>query len=264
MISIKKTPGWESMEKIFRYEWRKRLDWFFYEFSKQATFIFHEKLLGSLEDVVGVDDYKERLVVAELRQGKKKSWFAIAALAEGGANFNGKTTILNVVPRFSLEKDAVKEILYSYGPWTIDTIPFVPSIRQAAVTITEADEKDVIALAERNIANGSIVNELMLKYNLSFEPRFVVWKKLRVIPDWRVEAIKIEYGLTDNSRPHWRPSLRWLEKTGIKELQKIKPLNRVWFDPNFSGFKKFQKIQEKFTESDLKEIQEFQDKIRKR
>lgn len=268
MISIKKNQQWDNFEKIFSTEWRKRFEWFLYEFGRRATYMFHEKLLDNLDSVVGIEDYKNRLVIAEMRQRKKRSWFAIAALAKspGNAEFDGRTTLLNVVPRFKngLGADPVTEILANYGPWTIDTIPFIPSVRQAAVVISAVKADEIVKVANVNLANSGNVSALMSRYNLAFEPRFVVWKKLRVVPDWAVEAVKIEYGLSENSKAHWRPTLKWMRSQGIRELSKTKVLTRVWFDPSFTGFKNKKRVQIKLTETELKEIQEFQNKIRKK
>lgn len=268
MISIVKNKAWEDFEKIFSHEWRERFEWFLYEFGRQATYLFHTQLLDTLSNVVGVEDYKDRLVIAELRQKKKRSWFAIAALAQspGNANFDGRVTLITVVPRFTLGagKDPITEILADYGPWTIDTIPFIPSIRQAAVVITAAEEAEVAKTANTNLTNAENVSGIMKKHGVTYEPRFVVWKKLRVVPDWAVEAIKIEYGLVPNSKAHWRPTIRWMQTQGIRKLATDKQLRRVWFDPTFAGYKNRKKVQEHFTERELKDIQDFQNKVRRK
>lgn len=265
MIQITPNRAWINFSTIYgSSDILRRYQWFQYEFGKRASELFLKNLGQRISKLPGSVDYKKRLMVAEIRDKGKKSWFAIMASAKSlsDARLDPKETIFFVNSRFKIKGDPVFEILEKNGPWTVNTIPFVPSDRQGGTVARRVTARDVETIEKKKGAIWDTLQAKMVEAGIPFEDRLVVYQKLRVVRDLEADAIAYEFGLR-GGRPHWRPSLRWLKKQGIKEiLIQEKDLVRVWTSPKFTKYRAFRRLNVKLTQKDLVRIQEFQDKVR--
>jgi hypothetical protein len=126
----------------------------------------------------------------------------------------------------------------------------------------EMPEAKVKAILDSNMDQGQKTRSAMVAHGVPFEPRHSVYDKLKVIEDIELLALRIEFGLADKSKPHWRPSLRWLKRQGIEKLEKDNDLLRVWLDPAFGKYRLFRHSRIKLNPSELKRIENFQKKVR--
>ncbi len=263
MIKIKPNRAFGRFASIYgRPEILARYRWFLYEWSKRVTRTYLKHLRASLKEVRGTKEYRRRLVVAELRVRGKQSWFAVVASAKSGSGLDPKTTRLDVVARFKEPEDPAFLILEQMGPWTVDTLPFLPSSRQGQVVSKTVSEKDVVAIREANFSNSSQLSSKMVRFGLSFDERDKVHRDLRIVRDIEVQALAIEFGMAKQSKAHWRPSLRWIKKNAIRWGAKDKDLVRVWFDPNFKKYRLRKRLKIKLSAKDLSLIQEFQNRLK--
>lgn len=266
LLEITPHAGWKVVNKIFAdKDIIERYRWFLFEFGKKSTKLFVRHIKDRLTTIPGSVDYKKRLVMAEIRDRGSRSWWAIVLSARSttDSEYDPKTSIFSVVTRFSgVEDDPVGEILEALGPWTIDTIPFVPSTRAGTVIQKTVTVKEHDRIRELNFKNGDITSQRMVKHGISFDQRHVVFQKLRVIRDYEIEALGHEFGTVKKAKPHWRPSLRWIKKEGLKKLEKDKDLIRVFTDPRFGKWRQRRHIGVNLTQAELKLLSRFQDKVR--
>lgn len=265
MISIEPNRKWKGFSAIYgNKDIIARYTWFLNEFGRRATKIFLKNLGQNISKIPGTQDYKKRLILAEIRDKGKRSWFAVVASAKNldGAKYDALTSIFEVVSRFDLPDDPVKVILQLMGPWTVDTIPFIPSERQGQVVMKTVDEKLVVQTREKNFAQGDKTTSAMIRYGLVYENRDAIYQKLKVVRDFELQAIRLEFGLVKEGQPHWRPSLRWMKKNGLKKIEKEKDFINVWFDPKFKKYRFKRQVKVKLTQDDLNRMEEFQNKVR--
>lgn len=263
MIKIKPSRAFKRFSSIYGSpDILARYRWFLYEWSKRVTRTYLKHLRSSLKDVRGTKEYRRRLVVAELRVKGKQSWFAVVASAKSGAGLDPRTTRLEVVARFKEPKDPAFAILEQMGPWTVDTLPFLPSSRQGQVISKTVAEKDVEAIRESNFANSSQLTSKMVTFGLAFEDREKVHRDLKIVRDIELQALAIEFGMAKQSKAHWRPSLRWIKKNAVRWGAKDKDLVRVWFDPNFKKYRLIKRLKIKLSTKDLGLIREFQNRLK--
>ena len=241
---------------------KDRYRWFLYEFGKRVTRTFLKHLKAEIKGVQGTKDYRKSLVLAEIRDKGKASWFAVVATAKPMAGHNPKESVLFVEARFKRNDDPVYAILERMGPWTVDTIPFLPNERQGQVILKQAKEKEVETLREVNFANGDALTSKMIVFGIEFTPRDKVYEELKVVRDIEIYALSLEFGMAQNAKPHWRPSLRWMQRNIVKFGQKDRDLFRVWYDPGFRKYRVQRRLQIRLTKKDLQRIQSFQDKVR--
>lgn len=213
--------------------------------------------------MAGTDEYRRRLVLAEIRDKGKASWFAVVASAKPlGTGIDPEETVLEVVARFKAKDDPVFVILETMGPWIVDTIPFVPSQRQGQVVVKKAKPKEVQALRDRQNGNLSNTTSKMVAFGIEFDPKDKIHSELRVLRNIEVEALAIEFGMAKNSKPHWRPSLRWIKRNIVQIATKERDLFRVWYDPEFKKYRVKRRLRVQLSVKDLQRIKEFQDKVR--
>lgn len=264
MIEIIPTSGWKRFEKIFGSSVRERYRWFLFEFGKKANLLFQKRLGESASKLPGGNVYKKRLALAEVRDKAKRSWFATVMEAQTleQGEYDADRVILSVASRYSgIAGDPVREILQAFGPWTVETIPFVPKSRTGLVVAKEAEEEKVAEVREANLARGDTVRAKMLELEVPFDPRDVVYQTLNVVPDFASLAKSWEFGSRKGGVPVWRPSLRWLRTTGVKQLQKDKKLLRVWTEANFR-YRVVRHLGLRLTSEELKAIQNWQNSLR--
>jgi len=266
LFKIETTKQWDNFASIYgAKDIRLRYQWFLFEFGKRASRLFYKHLLQQISEIPGSTNYKKSLMLAEVRDKGKMAWWAIVASAKplGNAKYDPKTSLFVVASRFTnVDSDPVKEILEDMGPWTVDTIPFLPSARAGQVVLKEVSEDQVERTKEANLAQGQDTRSKMVKHGIPFEQRNVVYSKLRVIEDIEMNALRIEFGLAEKSKAHWRPSIRWIKRQGMARLEKDRDLIRVWIDPRFIKYRQFRHFRVKLKQAELKRIQNFQNKVR--
>jgi hypothetical protein len=265
MLSIKPNSKWVGFSKIYGKEVLHRYRWFLFEFGKRSTRLFYKHLLQSIRTIPGTTEYRKRLMITEIRDKGAKAWWAIVASGKqfGKAEYDPNRNIFQVATRFpGIEGDPVYEILELMGPWTVETLPFIPSQRAGQVVMRTVTEAEVESVKNKNFKNGALTKTKMIKYGLMFEPRHIVYRELRVMTDVEVEAIRMEFGLKEKAKPHWRPSLRWIKREGIRKLENDKELMRVWTDPKFLRFKLIRHLRTILRPAEVKRIQKFQNQIR--
>lgn len=264
MIRITKNQQWKQFERLFNKDILKRYEWFLWEFSHRLTLQVNDYLLGRLPDVIGDVEYKKRLAVAEIRDKKMKVWWAIAARAfdMSELEIDPGRTIFKVSTRMKIKNDPVADILQDYGPWTLDTIPWVPVLRQAAVVAKTVTAKEVNETYLDNRRNWKEISALLENYKIDTMPRQMVLSRLRAVTDLSVQAIRMEYGLEEGSSPHWRPAIKWARNEAPKVLKNDEDLFRSMTDPKFQKWKRKGHEKDHMTEAEVKALQEFQDKVR--
>lgn len=262
MLSIKKNSAWIRFEKLFGKDILKRYDWFLFEFGKKMTRLIHDELLGRIDEIKGAESYKKRLVIAEIRHSNERAWFAIAAkaISISDAKKESKNQILKVVKRFKLkdERDPIQEILEQYGPWTEESIPFVPSQRQAMIVVQNVSEEKYDEVLKRNAADIVEYTKLMSEFKINTQPRFDVKSKLKVVKDLEIQALKIEYRKVPDGKPHWRPSIKYGKTQGLRKLMTDKDLIRSMTEASFIKWKTRKHLRIKITASEYKIFDKFQ------
>jgi hypothetical protein len=265
MLSIRPDAAFKRMNRIYgSKDIVRRYEWFLFEYGKRASRLFYKHLLQQISEIPGTKNYKKALMLAEIRDRGRRAWWAIVASAKpmGAAQYSPKTSIFQVSSRFTVDEDPVREILDEMGPWTVETIPFVPSPRAGQVVLKTVSEEQVKAVKEMNLRNGEKTNQAMIRHGISYTPRHVVYQKLRVIEDIEMNALRIEFGLAEKSKAHWRPSIRWIKRVGYRQLERDQDLIRVWMDATFAKYRLLRHFGVKLTPEELKRIQSFQDKFK--
>lgn len=266
-FSIKPNAKWKEASRLFE-TMDKRYSWFQYEFSRRAIILFYKMLGDEIKKIKqGPAGYRKRLVMAEIRDTAKKSWFAVVVKAKPAKNtdFSSENTVLKIISRFpDMEGfDPVRDILQEYGPWTAETIPFVPSKRYAIISPEKARSDRVRNVALENKKNMSKISMLMKENHIVPDSRFEIIQKLHLVEDLEKAIWEIEFARTSRSHPHWTRALRKFRGVILRRMMNQRDLIAVLTNSKNFKYKTRAKVRNKLTTKDLRSMEKFIRKVQR-
>jgi len=204
-----------------------------------------------------------------LTRVREEHWAAIAVRAEaqkGDDLFRqSKNIIIKIKPhRRKLLKNRMSHLipLIRYGPWTPDTIPYIPKPSEALVLYVKVPVMDRKYFRDRNIKDMRKVRSMLAREGISTKDPLKNLSKIYAVEEIEYYALRREFGLLAAEKPIWKPSIKFMKKKGAEYLITTnKQLWRTLFDPSYKGYG----MLGRFTEIDadhVKSFQSFQDKVR--
>jgi len=129
-------------------------------------------------------------------------------------------TVLYVKPkRISGSPDPAAVILAEHNPWTMDTLPFEPTNRQATITSRKVSKREMATIRERRQAEKPDVISKLSSIGVD-SVRLHPLLSRRVGRDIAFEVMRREFGLQGDHSAHWRPALRKARTTIPERLLK--------------------------------------------
>lgn len=275
-LDVRDTGGVAALLKQLRVYAKKRLPALMGYVTERAA---QEVREGILERVNGTDlegVYRKSLSVARVAGVNPNKGVAytlrVNPRAERITPVMAKKTILFVVPRASVLVPPLPEVLIlkNHGPWTPETLPFLPADRNARVfyrTVT-AKEADEVTAKQKDPAQRLKIKTLLDQ--VGFRPPRADLKlqtpppAVRAIPDAAYAGFRTEFGYGGGERvAHWAPSLRDLKRGGLKRLLKSKTLKKAVERARFDEWKKWPpRTVDKVSQQDTMRYKAFQTKVR--
>lgn len=251
----------------FLQELPKRYEWFCFEFGKTVANYFYDLLSEEISGIRRVPkDYKKRLVVAEIRDSGAKYWFAVAvkSVPMRSTERREDNTVIKVISRFPGEfADPAYEILQSYGPWTVDMLPYIPA-RQSAIIVAEAASAGRVEdVRQRNKNTRSKWMQLMIEYGIEPEIRSNIPYKLKIIEDLEKLVNEMEFGVGPRWHPHWAKALRKTRSNMIRMLLTHRDLLASMTDPKFKKYRVKVHLSQKLRSEDVRNFEKFQKRLLK-
>lgn len=256
MIKIEPSGDWNLLTALSE-EWPRRVEWFMFEFAKQYALKVQKRMMRDMGRIKGPKDYRRRLIVAEMR-GANASWFALAVKARAFERKDAQTSLLYVTPRFDIPDDP-STLLQARNPWTVDTLPFVPSERQALITVRNASEDAVRSVTRAKQEQMDTIISELAKLNLTPESRVEVMKSLKISDS--PEKIINDLEFNSASGKHWGPALRWARIYVVKRLLKSDRLVGVILDPNNRIWVRKKHLKDKIKATEVRTFYRFQERL---
>lgn len=275
-IGVRDTGGIDALMKQLRTYMKKRLPALMGYIAEQAAQEVREDILERVNgtDLEGV--YRKSLSVARvtgLNTNKGVAYtLRVNPRAERITPVMAKKTILRVVPRASVLVPALPEVLIlkNHGPWTPETLPFMPSDRNARLyyqTVT-AKEADAVTAKQKDPAQRLKIKTLLDQ--VGFRPPRQNLKlqtpppAIRAIPDAAYAGFRMEFGYGGGERvAHWAPSLRALKLGGLRRVLKSKALKNAVERLRFDAWKQWPpRTVDKVSQQDTMRYKAFQKRVR--
>lgn len=135
-------------------------------------------------------------------------------------------------------------ILERYNPWTLDTIPFLPKQSQAFVQKVKAGRRRALKVQHQRTRDRrkwqrelSKVGFRDITRKVKVRPKFKYRKKIAPVV---LDALRMEFGLDRDPKPHWGPGIRRFVSVGVRSLRRKHPgLTSVLTKLGFRSWRKW-------------------------
>jgi hypothetical protein len=215
-----------------------------------------------------LENYTNDFELVQLDSGKDISYGFVykGGPISSSAEQDTDTTVLEVMPikkkvgRWSL----IFSIMGEYGPFTLNTWPLKIPKDRAYISFRNVSKAEVKNIEERNQREANDIRLALSKTGMrvSLHDFGTVTNSLDIKKDMAFTVMRKELGIATRATPHWRPGIR-TAKSGNSVNRAINDMEvqKSMSDMNYQGWKGLGMMSETVSNSDIKEIEEFQDKI---
>jgi hypothetical protein len=174
----------------------------------------------------------------------------------------GETVLLYVqkTPAFLKPTPATVKVLIKYSPWTVDTLPFMPSKRDATIVKRRVDRKEVKKVRKMRARDKfkwkASLEQSGLRSQTKLKP-----SDIQALSDLGHQSVQMEFGLGTRSAPHWRPAVLWAFRGGTMGLLQAEEVRRALTDPRFDKWKGWKPVSRRVSRQDVQDLVAFQQKL---
>jgi hypothetical protein len=228
----------------------------------------HAGLLERIPEKDEWSSYRNGLEVVGVAS-KNKGFYAIRLQANGrggSAQVDPPRTLIYIRPHRRLSKvPPMIQILSQYSPWTADTLPFMPSKRDAIVVSRRSTKQVTARVASQRKRDRPFWSKEMVKAG-----RKETKKSNRVKPsiaakpatDYAYQALRLEFGLGIRAVPHWRPSIRPFIRNPLRAIMARDPQLAEYLSPKFRGWKSWRsKVKNTISKAEAAKFVPFQQRL---
>lgn len=248
-IEIGPDKGFRLAQRMLRRrEWEQRQD------RTMAKVAYHTavEVKGLVaERLPSKDDYStyasslEVVKVAGVRPAEGVAYaIRVRPRAQRVRKVDSKKVVLYIRPRRRLARVPPQiEVLEKYNPWTLDTLPFMPKKREALVIMRRVNGREVTKIGEQRKRDKPQWRKELARVGVApakGATKLKLGRNTKALPDVAFEALRLEFGLGVQPKPHWRPALRHFLPTGFRSmLRKMPELQAALTKPKFFGWRKW-------------------------
>ncbi len=186
----------------------------------------HQKILEIIPNTEDWDSYRSSLEVVKvtgLGEGLTAHALRSAPRSRKVKTSDVNRTLLYIQPKRRLRrvKPEIK-ILEKYSPWTIPTIPFLPSHSQAVIVSRKVSKFQIGKVSKARKKDQTEWKKELVKVGragLGGASKVDLSSRVTAVPDVSYDGVRLEFGYRgSHAIPHWRPSIRSLISSGIRTL----------------------------------------------
>jgi hypothetical protein len=155
--------------------------------------------------------------------------------------------------------------LEKYGPWTLDTIPYLPKPTEAKITYKKSTSSEVKRVAKARNKDRKTWEKELAKYGVRVSKKSAVKIKMgKDTPDVAFLALNLEFGLNgQKAMSHWRASQRQILPNLKKLFATDHSITKTFSDPTYGAWEQWPpKTKDILSSGDAKKFAGFQDKVK--
>lgn len=198
--------------------------------ARRAAITALEDIHRLLPDRAAYRVYRRSLRLVSV-MGQPGTWGVQAdPRAAGVKKLDSTKTAIYVKPRAGGRAPAAVYVLSKWGPWTVDTIPFIPERNVCLVEYRKVPQSFVVSVAARNRAQKRLWQHTLGQVGKkpSSAKLTAMPPKVGAVPDFALDAMRMEFGLNGvRAMPHWAPALRNLARGGLRAISREEHLLRL-------------------------------------
>lgn len=188
--------------------------------------------------------------------------------AKGIKKIDGSRTVVYVRDRKipTRIKPEIK-LLIDKGPWTVDTIPFWPSKKDAVVIQRKVDKRTVEKIEKLQEKQKGDIRESLIKLgqknvDMAVKSKAMGMAKAKAVPDVVYEMMSLEFG-GGSQKPLalWRSSQAQLKTKSRTILSRYKNIYNTLYDIKYMGWRKYPTVTNKVKISQISAGKSFMKQI---
>ena len=231
-----------------------------------------DMLLGEIPDGNEYAELKRSLKLSEVGGPKKgkESVFAIHIPIKGRRikSIDVSKTIISIIAKKSQNRPAEDILLLeNNGPWTVDTIPFWPTTREAIIVQRKATkrEADKVSKAQKHKIPKLLAQ--LKEMGRSIKPikpgaPGKIGRNTKAVPDLAMLALNLEFGSNGTkSKPIFRKTFRSAKKSIGGIANRFTEIKDAMTDPNSRKYKNWPKRMDKISSAQASGFQGFQKRL---
>lgn len=214
-----------------------------------------------------LENYTEDFELVQLDSSKDVAYgFVYKGGPISSAEQDTARTVLDVKPiekkvgRWSL----IFSIMGEYGPFTLNTWPLKIPKDKAYIIFRNVSKAEVKEIEERNQREANDIRLALAATGLrvSLHDFGTARNDLDIEKDMAFTVMRKELGIATRAAPHWRPGIRTARAgNSVDRAINDKDVQKSMSDMNYQGWKGLGMMSETVSNSDIKDIEDFQDKI---
>lgn len=210
--------------------------------------------------------YRRSIRLTEVSGTGGTGAFAIQseAKAAGVKSIDPARVVIYVRPRKTrlVKVPRVVKLLQRHSPWTLETIPFLPTQKEARVVSRKVSLQEVEAVEAARRADESVWRRGLKECGVRdtrHRKQLAVSKAIgKHVPDVAFEALRLEFGMGGvDAAPHWKPAIRSL-RSRMRALPRRADVVKLLSDPSYTGYRRWVPRLRKIRSGDAKKFVGFQ------
>ena len=234
MIKLKTTGPWKRLNALLRH-YDKRV-----EFVEQRIALDVAKaLLEKVKELTPVGkqyfEYVDSLEVVELTGGRLVA-FAVVSKRDASKirdvqeSDTAGRTVVYVTPSASVEAGNIVELIASVNPWPLDLLPHGMVHKDASLVhriVSDSEMSDSRTTVMTFISeNRTELKRAGLHWGKPADDKQDV-SSMTSLPDYMWSALRAEFGINEEPKPHWRPAVTWLASNLLSIIDKDKIISET-------------------------------------
>lgn len=215
--------------------------------------------------------YRDGLETVRISGTKREPAYAVQLSSKRAGTqrvrkIDAASTVIYVRSKRRLAKasEAVR-VLERNNPWTLDTLPFSPSGKEARL-ISKKVSKQAAARVARRLKRDKPFWSAELqragKKEVRKDRRLTRAASAKPRPEAAFPAIGLEFGIGRVARPHWRPAILPFTRNPTRAILKAAPDLPNLLDPSYRAWKRWgPRVKVTISKADAKKFTPFQTKL---
>jgi stalled ribosome alternative rescue factor ArfA len=240
MFKMKPIGKWKEFVALMR-NYDQRVAYVRHRVGRDIALALVERVKYSAPKGSEYSVYINSLEAVELTGVKDAATFAVvskrmtASLGEISESESGSMTVVYFTPVG--EPSALAIMLSESNPWPIDMVPDGVPEKEVMIVNRVVTSGEVDFAREQAKDHVSKNESLYRRHGIEWGKKSDVDKKqakdLMSMPDYMSLALRAEFGINADLKPHWRPAIRWVARNIKRIIEKDKKIHAALHDPLF-------------------------------
>lgn len=234
MIKLKTTGRWKKLNALLKH-YDKRIGYV----EQRIALDVAKALLAKVKELTPIgqqySEYVASLEVVELTGGKS---VAFAVVSQRDASKIGQVqesdtagrTVVYVTPSASVEAGNIVELIASVNPWPLDLLPHGLIHKDASLVHRVVSDGEMADSREQVMTfiseNRTELKRAGLHWGKPADEEKDV-SSMTSLPDYMWSALRAEFGINEEPKPHWRPAVTWLASNLLSIIDKDKVISET-------------------------------------